>query len=221
MHGGFLTMGHALFAPFFAPWIRDLALRNDAVVLSVDYRLLPTARGALDPLDDISDFWQWFRTRFAGVLAGLTANEDDSAATTPDFSRVLLTGGSAGGYLVLQTALSHPDEVSAAAMLYPLVDLRDDMFTRGPADGRPSVLGFPRDAMMSADEVVAWAARERESAEWKSRRGFEVTQFNVSATQCGKLYEEVFNPRDACAEGDVRIHPLEKIKGGARAAGKM
>ncbi|CAI6339988.1 unnamed protein product [Periconia digitata] len=211
MHGGFLTMGHALFGPFFAPWIASLALSNNAIVLSIDYRLLPTPRGVLDPLQDLDDFWKWFKSDFAGVLARL----DRSGAMEADFSRVMLIGGSAGGYCVVQTALSYPDEISAVAMLYPLVDLKDDMFVRGPAGGK-TVFGMPEESFMGLEEAVAWVEGEKEKEGWKSRAGFEVSQYNFALTQRGRLYEEVFNPT-GCEE--AKIFPLERMRGGAKAPG--
>ncbi|PVH93008.1 alpha/beta-hydrolase [Periconia macrospinosa] len=213
MHGGFLTMGHALFAPFFAPWLANLITSNNAICLSIDYRLLPTARGVHDIIDDLDDFWAFFKRDFPGVLSELVGPGHDV-----DFGRVMLTGGSAGGYCVLQTALSHPDEISAVALMYPMMDLKDDMFVKGPAEGASTVLNFPREVMMSEVDAREWAKGEREKKEWKSRAGFEVTLKCVSLTQCGRFYDEVLNP---LGSEDVGIFPLERIREGARAPGKM
>lgn len=84
--------GHSLFAPFFAPWILKLALEESAVVVSADYRLLPSNNGVADVLEDLEDFWQWIHKELPGIL------QRQQPDLSPDFTRLMLTGGSAGGY---------------------------------------------------------------------------------------------------------------------------
>ena len=91
IHGGFLMTAHSLFAPFFASWGLDLAQDNSAIVVSPDYRLLPTPTGIADHLEDLEDFWQWSRSKLPGVLERRNAPGDSL-----DFSRLLIIGVSKG-----------------------------------------------------------------------------------------------------------------------------
>jgi acetyl esterase/lipase len=68
IHGGFFSTAHSLFAPFFAPWALKLALDHGAIVVSADYRLLPTSNGIADQLEDLEDFWQWYRNTLPPIL---------------------------------------------------------------------------------------------------------------------------------------------------------
>lgn len=107
--------GHRLFAPFFAPWVLRLELENSAIIVSADYRLLPSANGVADVLEDLEDFWQWTRSDLPEVL------DRQAPGHSTDFSRVLLTGSSAGGYCVIQLALSHPNDISRLQSRIPLL----------------------------------------------------------------------------------------------------
>lgn len=90
IHGGFLVMGHGLFAPFFARWVDKLALKNNAIIISPDYRLLPSANGLQDILEDVEDGWQWTKSQLSGIM------EERFPGISLDFSRTILVGGSAG-----------------------------------------------------------------------------------------------------------------------------
>jgi carboxylesterase type B len=68
IHGGFLTYGHSLFAPFFTPWVLKLTLEHSAILVSANYRLLPSANGVADLLEDLEDFWQWTHSHLPGAL---------------------------------------------------------------------------------------------------------------------------------------------------------
>jgi acetyl esterase/lipase len=83
-------MGHALFAPFFARWVDKLALKNNAIIISPDYRLLPSANGLQDILEDVEDGWRWTKSQLPGVL------ENKFPGISMDLSHTLLVGGSAG-----------------------------------------------------------------------------------------------------------------------------
>lgn len=83
-------MGHALFAPFFAKWVDKLALKNDAVIISPDYRLLPSANGLQDILEDVEDGWQWSKNQLPAIM------REKFPGIELDFGRIMLVGGSAG-----------------------------------------------------------------------------------------------------------------------------
>ena len=150
MHGGFFATAHSLFAPFFAPWALKLALDHGAIIVSADYRLLPTPNGVADQLEDLEDFWQWYRSSLPLVL------QREAPGHEIDYERTLLIGGSAGGYYAAQLAMSHADEISALGLTYPAVDLRDEMWTKGPVEGAPTVLRFPLDEMASREDALSW-----------------------------------------------------------------
>lgn len=127
VHGGFWMTAHALFAPFFPKFEVRLALQHSAIIISPDYRLLPTKNGMLDIMEDLDDFWDWSRSQLPAVLGRA------APGYALDFSRLLVSGGSAGGYCAAQIALSRPDKISAVALLYPALDMEDRHWYDGPA----------------------------------------------------------------------------------------
>jgi acetyl esterase/lipase len=206
VHGGFFATAHSLFAPFFAPWSLKLALDHGAIIVSADYRLLPTPNGVADQLEDLEDFWQWYRGSLPSVL------QREAPGLEIDYKRSLLIGGSAGGYYAAQIAMSHPDEISALGLIYPAVDLRDEMWTKGPAEGAPTVLRFPLEEMASREDALSWVAEKRKTV--ASKAGFELTPFLVALTQCGLFGQEMLE------HDGVKLQPehlpLERLEAGAR-----
>lgn len=196
---------HSLFAPFFSPWALDLAIQNCAIIVSADYRLLPTANGVADILEDLEDFWQWTRSDLARVL------ERRATGHSINLSRLILTGSSAGGYAVTQLALSHPDDVSVIATAYPFVDPQDDIFVNGPTEDEPTVLRLPLEDMPSKAAVVTWIEEERKKITTKA--GFERGPFNAASAQYGLFYSNIFDNK---ALRQPNFSPLERIKAGAK-----
>jgi pimeloyl-ACP methyl ester carboxylesterase len=206
IHGGFFSTAHSLFAPFFAPWALKLALDHGAIIVSADYRLLPTPNGIADQLEDLEDFWEWYRSTLPPIL------ERNNAGYEVDYKRTLLVGGSAGGYYATQLAMSHPDEVSALALSYPAVDLRDDLWVNGPVEGAPTILRFPVNEIPPKTDALAWVAEKRKTV--ASKGGFERTPFLVSLTQHGAFAQEMLEH-----DGVKLRHedlPLERLKAGAK-----
>jgi len=206
IHGGFFATAHSLFAPFFAPWALELAIDHGAIIVSADYRLLPTPNGVADQLEDLEDFWQWYREDLPSVL------ERNAASHKVDYNHALLMGGSAGGYFAAQLGMSHPDDVSALALVYPAVDLRDEIWTHGPAEDAPTVLRFPAEDMASKDEALAWVAEQRKTVE--SKGGLERVPFLVALTQHGLFTQEVFEYEGVKLRSEEL--PLERLKAGAK-----
>lgn len=206
IHGGFWATAHSLFAPFFAPWTLKLALDHDAIIVSADYRLLPTANGIAEPIGDLEDFWKWFTDELPAIL------ENRAAGYEVDYRRLLLVGSSAGGYFATQLALSHPDEISAVALAYPAVDLRDELWTTGPIDGAPTILRFPEEEIPSKEEAMAWVAQQRKTV--ASKGGFEVTPYAVALAQHGLFASEMLE------HGNVKLQPdhlpFERLKAGTK-----
>ena len=90
MHGGFLVTAHGLFAPFFPKWTDKLALDHSAIIVSPDYRLLPSKNGLADLLEDLEDGWSWTKSSLNVFL------KENAPGHEADFGHVLLAGGSAG-----------------------------------------------------------------------------------------------------------------------------
>lgn len=210
IHGGFLMTGHSLFAPFFSPATLKLSTENSAIIISVDYRLLPSANGVADLLEDLEDSWHWARTQLPAILQRRRPGHQ------LDFSRLILHGGSAGGYAAVQLALSHPDDVSAVVLTYPLVDPQDHIFTTGPREDEATVLRVPLEEMPSREEVLTWIEDKRQTVSTKA--GFERGPFNAASAQYGLYYSHVFNHRHL---PDHDFLPMERIKSGARLPKKM
>ncbi|KAH7079124.1 Alpha/Beta hydrolase protein, partial [Paraphoma chrysanthemicola] len=100
------------FSGFFVPFFH----RNSAVCVLPNYRLIPEHNGD-DILDDIADFWTWFRE---SLPAYLSSNEP---ALEADFSKVLVSGESAGGWCALQSVLTLPELTFRACFVqYPVTN---------------------------------------------------------------------------------------------------
>ncbi|KAF2644934.1 hypothetical protein P280DRAFT_466193 [Massarina eburnea CBS 473.64] len=203
-------MGSSLFAPFFSLWLADLAVKNRAIIISADYRLLPTLRGAIDPLQDLEDFWQWTRKDLDAVL------ERRAPGHSVDLGKLMITGGSAGGYFGLQVALSHPDEVSVLAIQYPYVDVKDKVFTEGPGENDPTVLRWPKEQIPEEGEGLEWVEDAR--MKMVSKAGFERSAFNISLCTYGQFYSKVVDPLGLDV---VELEPLRRIEAGAKLPKKM
>jgi hypothetical protein len=109
-------------------------------------------------------------------------------------------------------ALSRPDEVSAVAMAYPLLDLKDNIFVNGPAPGEPAVLRFPAEQMPAKADTIAWFEKERAAVTTKD--GWDRTPYCVSTCQYGLFASKILDNRNL-----NRPFPLAKIEaGGCQAA---
>jgi acetyl esterase/lipase len=122
-HGGGFITGSSLFPDFFPKWGLELALRESAVIVSPDYRLMPES-SVEDALEDMEDLWTWVHAELPGFIQAKT-----NRTVAVDTERILNIGESAGGYFSLMLALSHPDAVRAVAGAYPMLDLKDKYFT--------------------------------------------------------------------------------------------
>ncbi|KAF4437913.1 hypothetical protein F53441_12919 [Fusarium austroafricanum] len=205
LHGGFLVMGHGLFAPFFPRWIDQLALQHSAIIISADYRLIPSANGLEDVLEDVEDGWQWTKANLPVIL------EEKAPGHSLDFSRVLLAGGSAGGYCATQLALSHPDEFQSLGINYPLLDIKDRLYVQGARPDEPTVLRMPLEEIPSMEDTLAWIEKTRKEPE--SRAGFERTPFAVAACQRGIFASHVLDNKSL---NNLEFNPTERIQTGAK-----
>ena len=163
-----------------------------------------------DQLEDLEDSWQWTRSHLPGVL------ERHAPGHSVDLSHLLLTGGSAGGYCVMQLALSHPNDISAVAAAYPFLDPKDDLIVKGPTAEEPTILRFPREDIPSKEAVVAWIKETRKTV--ASRAELERPPFAVGAAQYGIFYSEIFDNRNL---NQPEFLPIERIKACANLPKKM
>jgi acetyl esterase/lipase len=109
--------GDCLYADWFAAFLIPFLHRNNAIVVSPNYRLVPEHTGT-DVLQDLSDFWTWFHD--GGLTAYLSSQNVDVQL---DFDHVLASGDSAGGYMALMSGLLQPrGSIKAILAQYPMTD---------------------------------------------------------------------------------------------------
>lgn len=125
-HGGALVLGQRLYADWFCQWILEFVKSQNAILISPDYRLLPEHSGK-DIIEDVRDFFTWLHD-----LKGLAAAVPDLELDT---GNVLVTGGSAGGYLSVQSGLldlppEQRNAIKAVIAQYPMLDMRDRWYTQ-------------------------------------------------------------------------------------------
>lgn len=77
------TGGHAFW---FQPWLIEYARIHSAIIVGIDYRLMPEANG-LDMMEDLNDLGFWMFNKFQLYLG----NE-----TQVDLDKILIEGDSAG-----------------------------------------------------------------------------------------------------------------------------
>lgn len=128
--------------------------RNDAIVVSPNYRLLPEHSGE-EIQEDLRDFWTWYvaisdttlellttiRFQDGGVEKYLTSQDVDLKL---DHKRVLVGGDSAGGYLAIQSGLIRPKgDIRAIVGSYPMTNYlrrkQQEVFMGEPAPP-PSII---------------------------------------------------------------------------------
>ncbi|KAF2648428.1 alpha/beta-hydrolase [Lophiostoma macrostomum CBS 122681] len=115
-HGGGLTTGTAAYPDWFASWLVPFLHRNHAIAVLPNYRLAPEHTGD-DILEDLDDFWAWFRSSLPAYVAS------KKPSVELDISRVLVHGDSAGGWCALQSVLGQPQSTFRACLVqYPVVN---------------------------------------------------------------------------------------------------
>lgn len=124
-HGGGLMSGCCIYGSWFPNYILTLAAQNHAIIISPDYRLLPESNG-VDILSDLSSLWTWVQTSLQSFIASIYLPHSISI----DASRILATGESAGGYLVVQAALTRLPGIRGIIAAYPMLDLKAPHFTQ-------------------------------------------------------------------------------------------
>lgn len=144
-HGGFLVLGHAMYPDWFAQWAIDYALLHSAIVVAPNHRLFPESTG-LEILSDIRDFWTWIQHDLPAYLKSV------GSEVTPDYSKVLAFGESAGGYLAIMSGLTQPDLVNAVIAAYPMTYIDSDWYRVASSAKAP--MGAPQVPVAVFEEHV-------------------------------------------------------------------
>jgi acetyl esterase/lipase len=135
-----------MFAEWAAQWSLDYALLHSAILISPNYRLLPESNG-LDVLSDITDLWTWVEHSFPEYLKTIGSD------VAPDFSKVLTSGESAGGYLAIQSGLMRRDFVRAVVATYPMTYVDSPWYAVASTTKRP--FGAPQVPRSVLDEHLS------------------------------------------------------------------
>lgn len=193
-------------------------MKTDAIFVNADYRLLPEA-SAEDILDDLEDLYKWVGSDLQNALSSQPSLE----ALRVDLDRVLVAGGSAGGYLSIQTALGHFNQNSSSAAApkiravvaaYPMLDFRSAHWTK---DYYKLIPAFGQDEVPNAfiDEFFASVANVPKRAvvtegDILSPR----IKLAIGLVQRGRFLEALGEDRDA-TPGKRRVHPEDRVADGS------
>ncbi|KAF2108597.1 Alpha/Beta hydrolase protein [Lophiotrema nucula] len=141
-HGGGLSTGTAAYPNWFGGFFVPFLHRNSAIAILPNYRLTPEHTGK-EILEDITDFWAWFKTSLPAYV------DSKERGFGLDFTKVLVSGDSAGGWCALQSVLSLPEGSFKASLIqYPLVN----SFPVSPTD---TPMGLSIGSKEELDEILA------------------------------------------------------------------
>lgn len=115
------------------------------------------------------------------------------------------------GYGVTQLALSYTDDFKAAAMVYPMLDPKDDVFSKPTGPDEPTSLRLDRALIPSRDDTLAWI--EQRLRELHTKEDLSISPFCVSSCHHGLLTSHVFDSKDRRKR---EYYPLERIEDGGR-----
>lgn len=154
-HGGGLITGSSLNPLMFPTYLLELATKHSAIIVVPNYRFFPEVMAG-DILADTEDFWQWLHSSLPSSLAKQTND-----AVKPDLTRIMVLGDSAGGYLGLQTALSHANDIRALSITYPMGDVKSSWFTE---PGHKQLFDFPQVGADALENHIALVAKQAEAS---------------------------------------------------------
>jgi acetyl esterase/lipase len=129
LHGGALIMGGRNSVP--QP-LRDLCRAEGYVLVSFDYRLAPEVKLPAI-IDDVRDAFRWLHEQGPKLLHA-------------DPDRVVVAGGSAGGYLTLMTGCAVKPRPRALVAYWGYGDVDGDWYTKPSAHYRKQALVSKEDA---------------------------------------------------------------------------
>lgn len=206
-----MVEAHGLYAPYFSEYLLDVATKYDAILVSPDYTLLPRKHGLQDVQDDIKAFHHWLISDFSKVLA--------EHSVEADLSKILLHGGSAGGYAALSQALAFPDAFKALSLLYPMLDFDTEWWHKGTkALGLPNPVKVPDEFFPTHEDLVK-RIDEARNGQRVSYGGEDRVAFGVIIAQAG-LFQDVFNPNGDLSD-DKTVWLNRRVKDGAKLPGRI
>lgn len=132
IHGGALIMGHR---EAIDGRVKQFALDNGYVLVSIDYRLAPETR-LPEILRDVEDAFRWIGQQGARLFAA-------------DTRRIVVVGGSAGGYLTLTTGFRVEPRPTALLSLWGYGDLVGDWYSRPSPHPRHQQVKLTRDQALA------------------------------------------------------------------------
>jgi acetyl esterase/lipase len=145
IHGGALIMGHR---EDIHPRVRAVAEEKSYALVSIDYRLAPETK-LPQLISDIEAAFAW--------LAG-----DGAKQFRLDPQRIVVTGGSAGGYLTLVAGYRARPRPKALVALHGYGDLIGDWYSTPSPHPRHNPRKISREeAMQQTDGTVISDARQR------------------------------------------------------------
>ncbi|THH04847.1 hypothetical protein EW145_g5225 [Phellinidium pouzarii] len=221
IHGGWLIGGQRNNVPWCALWLLELALKHNAILVSPDYRFLPEATGE-QILDDMHDFWNWLASDLPITI------ETSFPGLGVDLDRVLVQGGSAGGYLSVQVALQNfkpaPSEdkgpsvpfpkIRALIIMYPMLDLRAPHWTQ---DYHKQIYNLPQYPNSLIDEHIT-AIKNAAIKPVLSNANLVGTfrgKLAIAVVQRGRLVELLGDEKDP-APGKRRLITEDRVKDGRK-----
>jgi acetyl esterase/lipase len=153
IHGGALIVGSRASVP---PQLLDLCRREGYALVSIDYRLAPEVKLPAI-IEDVQDAFRWLRKEGPEV-----------AYLDPD--KLVVTGGSAGGYLTMMTGICLPARPRALVAFWGYGDVDGDWYTK------PSPFYRKQVPLIDREEAHKAVGREvltgTEGAEGKARGRF-------------------------------------------------
>lgn len=145
LHGGALIMGNR---EGIHPQVRALAEEKGYALVSIDYRLAPETK-LPELISDIEAAFHW--------LAG-----DGAKQFHLDTDRIVVSGGSAGGYLTLVTGYLARPQPKALVALYGYGDLIGDWYSKPSPHPRHNRRKITREeAAEQTDGTIISDARQR------------------------------------------------------------
>ncbi|HLW67322.1 MAG TPA: alpha/beta hydrolase [Gemmataceae bacterium] len=130
LHGGALIMGNRSAVP---KNLLDLCRSEGYVLVSFDYRLAPEVKISAI-IDDVQDAFRWLRAEGPKLFHA-------------DTSRVVISGGSAGGYLTLMTGICVQPKPTALVAYWGYGDVDGDWYVK-PSEH------YRKQPLVSRDEAL-------------------------------------------------------------------
>ena len=153
IHGGALLMGDRRGLP---KNLLELCRTDRFALVSIDYRLAPQAK-LPDIVSDVKEALRWVREKGPG-----------EAQLDP--KRLVVAGGSAGGYLTLMTGLIADPKPAALVAYWGYGDVDGDWYVKPSEHYRKTVTLYTREqALEGLSEALVTGPADRAQAETRSR----------------------------------------------------